>query len=147
MFSLKDKVSIVTGGNGGIGEGIAKGFASSGSKVAIIGRDKSKCESVKEKINSNGGIADYFICDVIDYDSVKETISNVNDKFGAVDILVNNAGTSIRKPPEKLTPEDWKYVMDVNLTSIHYFSSLIFEQMKNNNGGKIINIGSMMTIF
>ena len=105
MFSLKDKVSIVTGGNGGIGEGIAKGFASAGSKVAIIGRDKDKCESVKEKINLNGGIADYFICDVIDYDSVKETIGNVNSKFGEVDILVNNAGTSIRKPPEKLTPK------------------------------------------
>jgi|TARA_B100000212_G_scaffold187069_1_gene141093 2-deoxy-D-gluconate 3-dehydrogenase len=147
VFSLKDKVSIVTGGNGGIGEGIAKGLANSGSKVAIIGRDKDKCEAVKEKINSNGGVADYFICDVINYDSVKDTIEKVNNKFGNVDILVNNAGTSIRKPPEKLTPDDWKYVMDVNLTSIHYFSSLIFDQMKNNNGGKIINIGSMMTIF
>ena len=126
MFSLKDKVSIVTGGNGGIGEGIAKGLANSGSKVAIIGRDKDKCEAVKEKINSNGGAADYFICDVINYDSVKDTIEKVNNKFGNVDILVNNAGTSIRKPPEKLTPDDWKYVMDVNLTSIHYFSSLIY---------------------
>ena len=59
MFSLKDKVSIVTGGNGGIGEGIAK-LANSGSKVAIIGRDKDKCEIVKEKINSNGGVANYL---------------------------------------------------------------------------------------
>ena len=66
--------------------------------MQLLEEIKINAKSVKEKINSNGGAADYFICDVINYDSVKDTIEKVNNKFGNVDILVNNAGTSIRKP-------------------------------------------------
>jgi 2-deoxy-D-gluconate 3-dehydrogenase len=147
LFSLKDKVSLITGGNGGIGEGIAVGFADSESKVAIVGRNEEKCKKAQEKIIRRGGIAKYFLCDVTNFESVKNCIDEVNDEFGNIDILVNNAGTSIRKSPHDLSPEDWKSVMDTNLTSVHYFSSQIFDQMKKKESGKIINIGSMMSIF
>ncbi len=147
MFDLKDKVSLITGGNGGIGEGIANGFADFGARVAIVGRDEAKCKKAQEKITNNGGDAKYFLCDVTRYESVNECINEVNNEFGTIDILVNNAGTSIRKTPHNLSPDDWKTVMDTNLSSVHYFSSIIFNQMKEKKAGKIINIGSMMSIF
>ena len=101
MFSIKDKVSIVTGGNGGIGEGIAKGFADSGSIVAIVGRNDEKSKKVKDDIVESGGKAEYFSCDVSKYESVKSCIEEVNSKLGSVDILVNNAGIGIRtKEPQ-----------------------------------------------
>ena len=135
MFDLKDKVSLITGGNGGIGEGIANGFADFGARVAIVGRDEAKCKKAQEKITNNGGDAKYFLCDVTRYESVNECINEVNNEFGTIDILVNNAGTSIRKTPHNLSPDDWKTVMDTNLSSVHYFSSIIFNQMKEKKAG------------
>jgi len=148
VFSLKDKVSLITGGNGGIGRGIAIGYANSGSKVAIVGRNQEKSKKVKEEILSTGGSAESFYCDVADYKSVEKCVSSINDKFGDVNILVNNAGIGIRKKePQELSPEDWRTVMDTNLASMHYFSSLLIDQMKKNKSGKMVNIGSMLSIF
>ena len=148
MFSIKDKVSIVTGGNGGIGEGIAKGFADSGSIVAIVGRNDEKSKKVKDDIIGSGGKAEYFSCDVSKYESVKSCIEEINSKLGSVDILVNNAGIGIRtKEPQELTEDNWRTVIETNLSSVHYFSSLIIDQMKEKGSGKIINIGSMFSIF
>lgn len=148
MFSLKNKVAVVTGGNGGIGKGIAIGLAEAGASIAIVGRDSEKNQLAKEEIISTGVDSKDYICDVSDPNSVNTCVSKIYEDFGHIDILVNNAGTSIRtKEPQELSPEDWKTVMDTNLSSVHYFSSAVIDKMKDKGQGKIINIGSMMTIF
>ena len=142
-INLKNKYALVTGAGKGLGRACSIAMAEAGATIIGLSRTSSDLDKLEKDIKKVKSKLIKINCDVMDYKDLSKKLK----KIKIIDILVNNAGTSIRKPPEKLTPEDWKYVMDVNLTSIHYFSSLIFDQMKNNNGGKIINIGSMMTIF
>jgi 2-deoxy-D-gluconate 3-dehydrogenase len=150
MFDLSGRVAFVTGGNGGIGLGMAKAFVENGAQVAIIGRNQSKLDTAKAELAKISG-ADKVLavqCDVTDKDSVESSIDTVMGKFGRLDILVNNAGVNRRaEEPHLLKPEDWQYVIDVNLTSIHTVTSAAFPHMKKGGRGKIINIGSMMSIF
>lgn len=153
MFSLDGKVAFVTGGNGGIGLGIAKGFIEHGASVTLAARTESKLESAVAEISASGlgGAADRVLavqCDVTDRDSVQAALDATVEKFGGVDIVVNNAGTNRRADePHLLSDEDWRFVIDTNLTSMHNVTSLAFPLMKTRGGGKFINIGSMMSIF
>jgi 2-deoxy-D-gluconate 3-dehydrogenase len=150
MFNLDGKVAFVTGGNGGIGLGMAKGFIEHGASVVLAARTESKLESAVAEIAAMDA-ADRVLavsCDVTDRDSVQAGLDAAVEKFGGVDIVVNNAGTNRRADePHLLSDEDWKYVIDTNLTSMHNVTSLAFPLMKSRGGGKIINIGSMMSIF
>ena len=148
MFSLKDKVAIVTGSNKGIGKGIAMGFAKFGAHVVVVGRNENLNIAVSEEIKSLGVRSLPVKLDVTDEKSVKTFFSTVMLEFGKIDILVNNAGTNIRKSPELYSLEEWNFIMNTNLTSAFLCSKEAFMHMKNNkNGGKIINIGSMLSIF
>ncbi|MEX2377235.1 MAG: glucose 1-dehydrogenase [Dehalococcoidia bacterium] len=148
MFDLTGKVALVTGGNGGIGLGIARGFVQSGAAVVVAARNRDKIERAVEDLKSLGGQALGAECDVNDRSSIKAAIDAGLSEFGGLDIVVNNSGTNRRAPePQELSPEDWQLVIDTNLTSVHSVSSLAFPHMKERGGGKIINIGSMMSIF
>ena len=147
LFDLKDRVALVTGGNGGIGLGMAKGLASAGASVVIAGRNKSKAEAALKELKALGGQADFVELDVLQEKSCHQALQYAADKFGRLDILVNNAGTSVRKQPEDLTAADWHLVMDTNLTSAFFCSQAAYPHMKRAGGGKIINIGSMMSVF
>lgn len=148
MFSLKDKVAIVTGSNKGIGKGIAMAFAKFGAHVVVAGRNESLNIAVSEEIKSLGVRSLPVKLDVTDEKSVKFFFSTVMLEFEKIDILVNNAGTNIRKSPESYSLEEWNFIMNTNLTSAFLCSKEAFMHMKNNkNGGKIINIGSMLSIF
>tara|TARA_B100001750_G_C15520610_1_gene611214 strand:- start:3028 stop:3792 length:765 start_codon:yes stop_codon:yes gene_type:complete len=148
MFSLKDKVAIVTGSNKGIGKGIAMAFAKFGAHVVVVGRNENLNIAVSEEIKSLGVRSLPVKLDVTDEKSVKNFFSTVMLEFGKIDILVNNAGTNIRKSPELYSLEEWNFIMNTNLTSAFLCSKEAFMHMKNNkNGGKIINIGSMLSIF
>jgi len=148
MFSLKDKVAIVTGSNKGIGKGIAMAFAKFGAHVVVVGRNENLNIAVSEEIKSLGVRSLPVKLDVTDEKSVKIFFSTVMLEFGKIDILVNNAGTNIRKSPELYSLEEWNFIMNTNLTSAFLCSKEAFMHMKNNkNGGKIINIGSMLSIF
>ena len=150
MFDLTGKVAFVTGGNGGIGLGMARAFAEQGAAVTIIGRNAEKLASARAGLEEISG-ADRVLaleCEVTDRASVESAIDATVTRFGGLDILVNNAGVNRRADePHLLSDEDWRYVIDVNLTSIHTITSLAFPHMKRRGGGKIINIGSMMSIF
>src|SRR4051794_38295349 len=116
LFDLSGKVAIVTGGNGGIGLGIARGLASAGARVAIVGRDREKTRAAAEALAAEVG-ADVpgLVADVGRDEEAASVVGEVVDRLGRVDILVNNAGISIRKAPQDLEPDEWRAVLDVNL--------------------------------
>lgn len=147
LFDLGGKVAIVTGGNGGIGLGMARGLADAGAAVAIVGRNKAKCDAAVADLSARGVKATSVIADVTDKAAVADMVARVRGEFGRIDILVNNAGIAIRKPPHMLEPDEWHSVIDTNLTSAFLCSKAAHGAMKDAGGGKIINIGSMMSIF
>ncbi len=146
-FDLSKRVAFVTGGNGGIGLGMAKGLAAAGATVVIAGRNKTKAEAALSELKATGAAAVFTELDVLQEASCHRAIDQTAQKFGRLDILVNNAGTSVRKPPEQLTAAEWHLVMDTNLTSAFFCSQAAYPHMKRAGGGKIINIGSMMSTF
>lgn len=147
LFDLSGKVAIVTGGSSGIGLGIARGLTGAGATVAIVARTESKIdEAVKELVDA-GGKAIAAPCDVADEDAVKAMTQSVLDQCGRIDILVNNAGTNIRKMPQDLEPSEWSHVMNTNLDSAFRCSTACYPAMKEAGGGKILNCGSMLSIF
>jgi 2-deoxy-D-gluconate 3-dehydrogenase len=146
-FDLSQRVAFVTGGNGGIGLGMAKGMAEAGATVVIAGRNKAKAEKALVALRAFGGTADFVELDVLDEASCRKAIDDTAARFGRLDILVNNAGTSVRKQPQDLTSADWHHVLNTNLTSAFVCSQAAYAEMLKAGGGKIINIGSMMSIF
>jgi 2-deoxy-D-gluconate 3-dehydrogenase len=148
LFSLERKVAIVTGGNGGIGKGIARGFASMGADVVIVARNSRKTESAVNEIREAFGVrAIGLICDVTDEKAVQLMVEEVHRELGRIDILVNNAGINIRKMPQDFEACEWDQVMAGNLRSAFLCSKSVYAAMKAAGGGKIINIGSMTSIF
>ena len=147
LFVLKGKVAVVTGGNGGIGLGMARGLADAGADIAVVGRNEQKSKAAVAELASRGVRAISVATDVTDKDAVSRMVERVKGELGRVDILVNNAGINIRKPPHTLDIEEWKSVLDTNLTSAFLCSKAVHAAMKAAGGGKIINIGSMMSIF
>jgi 2-deoxy-D-gluconate 3-dehydrogenase len=146
-FDLQKRIAFVTGGNGGIGLGMAKGFASAGAAVVIAGRNKMKAQLALSELRAIGAQAEFVELDVLQEASCKQAIELTIERFGRLDILVNSAGTSVRKQPQDLTAEDWHFVMNTNLTGAFLCSQGAYSHMVRAGGGKIINIGSMMSIF
>ena len=147
IFGLQNRVAFVTGGNGGIGLGMAKGFAEAGAAVVIAGRNKAKAQTALSELHATGAQAEFVEFDALQEASCKQAIEKAATRFGRLDILVNNAGTTVRKQPQDLTAADWHLVMDTNLTSAFLCSQAAYPHMVRAGGGKIINIGSMMSIF
>jgi len=147
LFDLSGRVAVVTGGNGGIGLGMAQGLASAGAIVVLAGRNAGKGEAAVQRIARAGGKAEFAAVDVVSEASCRALIDNAAARHGRLDVLVNNAGTTIRKPPDALTVAEWRAVIDTNLTSAFICSHAAYPHMKKAGRGKIINTGSMMSIF
>ena len=147
LFDLGGKVAIVTGGNGGIGLGMARGMAKAGAAVTIVGRNEAKSAAAVAELERGGAKAISVVADVTDKAAVDAMVARVTSAFGRIDILVNNAGISIRKPPHVLDLAEWNSVIQTNLTSAFLCSQAAYPAMKQAGGGKVINIGSMMSIF
>jgi 2-deoxy-D-gluconate 3-dehydrogenase len=147
LFDLKGKVAIVTGGNGGIGLGMARGLADAGADIAVVGRNEEKSRTAAAELAARGVRAIAVTADVTAKEAVAGMVDQVARELGRIDILVNNAGINIRKPPHALEIEEWSSVIDTNLTSAFLCSKAVHPVMKTAGGGKVINIGSMMSIF
>lgn len=147
MFDLKSKVALVTGGNGGIGLGMALGLAKAGARVVIAARNAQKSEAAVAALEAAGSNSFALAADVTDEASVTALFAQLAERCGRLDILVNNAGTTVRKPVDQLALSEWHQVMDTNLTSAFLCSRAAHPLMKAAGGGKVINIGSMMSIF
>ncbi len=147
LFDLTGKTAIVTGGNGGLGLGMAKGMAQVGANIVVAARNETKTDEALKELETFGTKAIGVSVDVADENSVINMISKSIDTFGTIDILVNNAGIGIRKLPQEYSLEEWNKVMDINLTGSFLCAREIYDHMKSNGSGKIINIGSMTSIF
>jgi 2-deoxy-D-gluconate 3-dehydrogenase len=142
-FDLTGKVALVTGGNGGIGLGMAKGLAEAGASVMVAGRDAEKNRRAVEVLGSK---ADAIAVDMAQEGGAAAAVAAAVQKFGSLDIVVNNAGTNIRKSPQDYSLEEWHRVLNINLTSLFTCCQAAYPHLRV-RGGKIINIGSMMSIF
>ena len=147
LFDLSGKVAIVTGGNGGIGLGMAQGLAAAGATVVIAGRNHHKNSEAVAAVQSQGGQAHAVAVDVMQQASCEQMVQSTLQAYGRVDILVNNAGMNIRKPPQSYALAEWNEVMQTNLTSAFVCSQAVYGAFEKNRAGKIINIGSMMSLF
>lgn len=146
MFRLDGKTALVTGGNGGIGLAMAQGLADAGAAIAVVGRDADKLATAVQQLSGRGGAVRAYSVDVSSEPAVADLLARVVADFGRLDILVNNAGMSVRKPVQQLSLTEWQQVMDVNLTSAFLCSRAAYPQLCL-RGGKVINIGSMTSIF
>ncbi len=144
LFDLTGRVAIVTGGNGGIGLGMARGLAAAGAAVVVAARNATKAEAA---LGALGPKSAFVALDVADEASCRAAIGWTVERFGRLDILVNNAGMSIRKPPESYAAAEWRAVLETNLTGAFLCAQAAHPEMKRAGGGKIINIGSMFAVF
>ena len=147
MFDLQNKVAVITGGNGGIGFGMAQGLATAGARIVIAARNAAKSAAAVELLQSSGAQALAIEVDVTNEDSVARLFEQANARCGHVDILINNAGINIRKPVQSLALDEWQQVVATNLDSAFLCCRAAYPHMKSAGGGKIINIGSMLSIF
>jgi 2-deoxy-D-gluconate 3-dehydrogenase len=141
-FNLRGKAALVSGGNGGIGLGMARALAQAGATLAIAGRDASKNAAAAAELKAVS-----LSFDVKDAAACRAMVEEAAARLGRLDILVNNAGTNIRKAPQDYSLEEWRSVLDTNLTSAFLASQAAYPHMKRAGGGKIVNIGSMMSLF
>ena len=147
LFDLSDKGAIVTGGNGGSGLGMVRGLANAGATIAIVGRNAEKTQAAVAEIEALGVRSHAVTTDVTDAKAVAAMVEEVVSTLGGIDILVNNAGTNIRKRPEDLSEAEWHQVIDTNLTSAFLCSKACYPIMKSAGAGKILNNGSMTSLF
>jgi 2-dehydro-3-deoxy-D-gluconate 5-dehydrogenase len=146
-FDLHGRVAIVTGGTTGIGLGAARAMTRAGASVVLAARDAQKGEAAVNSLRKSGAFVTFLPVDVKDFEQCRRLVEQTLEGLGRVDILVNNAGTSVRSAPQDLAIEDWQRVLDTNLSGVLYCSQAVFEPMVHQGGGKIINIGSMMSLF
>ena len=148
MFSLQGKVAIVTGGNGGLGKGMARGLAGMGANIVIAARNEAKTAQAVKELKAEFGVKAIGIkTDVLNQESVHQMAAKTLETYGRIDILVNNAGMNIRKLPQEYKLEEWQLILRTNLDSALLCSQAVYQVMKAGGGGKIINIGSMTAIF
>src|SRR5271165_3682470 len=147
LFDLTGKVALVTGGNGGIGLAMAQGMAACGASIVIAGRNAEKAGPALASLRELGARCVFVAGDVTKKTACVKLVADTLAEFGRLDILVNNAGTAIRKMPQDYTEAEWHEVLDTNLTSAFLLSQAAYHAMKQAGGGKMINIGSMMSLF
>ena len=144
-FDLSGKVAIITGGNGGLGLGIAKGLAMAGAHIAIVGRKQEKIDHAVAQLKDSGAEAFGIPCDVGKEDDVNHMVATTADHFGRIDILFNNAAISWGIRTEEMTLDEWNNFITNNLTSTFLTCKACFPHMVEAGGGKIVNVGSVIT--
>jgi 2-deoxy-D-gluconate 3-dehydrogenase len=147
-FDLTGRVAVVTGGNGGIGRGIALGLAEAGAAVAVLGRNDEKNQRVLSELKAIGGPSVAIKLDLTQRAALQPALDRVETELGAIDVLVNNAGTvSLSGGVLHEKPEDWDNVIETQLNAVFLLSKLAAKSMLGRKRGKIINIASMYSFF
>lgn len=147
IFDLSGKVALITGASYGIGYAIAKGLHDAGAKIVFNDLTQEIVDKGLESYKKDNIDATGYVCDITDENSVRDMICDIESRFGAVDILVNNAGIIKRIPMCEMSVEDFRRVIDVDLTGAFIVSKAVIPGMIKRGGGKIINICSLMSEF
>lgn len=143
LFSLEQKVAIVTGAGRGIGRSVAIGLADAGAKVVVCSRTESELLTLQQEIMEKGGECSVVTCDVEHAEQVQHVIDVTKEKYGKIDILINNAGITKKVPAKDLALDDFKKIINVNLTSVFLFAQLTGRVMIEQGFGSIINVSSV----
>ena len=143
LFSLQGKVALITGGAGGIASGLARGFAAAGARIVLADRDEKVARRAEEFRNA-GADAASLVFDVTDPAAVAQAFEDIVAQFGRIDIVVNNAGVIVRKQFLELSLDEWKRVIDVDLTACFIVAQEGARRMVAQGSGRIINVGSIM---
>jgi 2-deoxy-D-gluconate 3-dehydrogenase len=143
LFDLTGKAALVTGTSGGIGQALAVGLAEAGASVVCVTATSS--DETVEAIRRLGGKAEQISADLGNADILEDVVRRATGFFGRIDILVNNAGIIRRTPAAQHSWQDWRDVLDVNLSSVFYLCQLVGRHMLERGSGKIINIASMLS--
>ena len=143
LFSLEGKVALVTGGAGGIASGLARGFAAAGAKLMLADRNDAVTQRVGE-LHTAGADAAALVFDVTDATAVERALDDTVKRFGRLDIVVNNAAIIVRKPFLELTQDEWRQVIDVDLTACFFVAQGAARRMVAQGSGRIINMSSIM---
>ena len=146
-FDLTGHVAIVTGGNGGLGLAMARGLARAGASVALAARDESKGQAAVKELILSAPRTRFYAFQASSASSCRKLIETVVGDFAGCDILINNAGMNRRKPPEQISEQEWHEILDVNLGAALFCAQAAYPHMKAAGRGKILNIGSMYSLF
>jgi len=147
IFDLSGTVALVTGGNGGIGQGIADGLADAGASVVIAARNEAKTAAAVAAIQSRGGTATGIACDVNVRADLEAAVARCESEYGRLDILVNNAGVARGGQAQSISEADWQLVIDTNLSSLLWAAQVAYPLLKSGGRGKVINIASEYSLF
>ncbi len=147
LFSLRDKVALVTGAGKGLGKSMAMALSESGAHVAVASRTRSDIETTAHEIQENGVKSIPIVADVTRQEDVSMMVEKVLTELKTIDILVNNAGTFLGGPFLEFSLEDWHKMLEVNLTSAYLCSKAVGKHMVDRQQGKIINVSSVLGLF
>lgn len=145
LFSVADQVTLVSGGSRGIGRALAAGFAARGARVIITGREAAALEQTAREVSSATCTVTPIVCDVSDLEGIGRLVGTVLDRFGRIDTLVNVAGVNKRKKVETFSPEEYDFILNINLRGLFFLSQAVGKQMIAQKAGAIINIDSLNT--
>ncbi len=143
LFSVKDRVTLVSGGSRGIGEAIARGFAERGSRVIITGRNAETLDAAAKAMSTAEYPVAYEVCDVANVQAVRETVAKVHEDHGRIDTLINVAGVNRRKRVEEVTEDDYDFILDINLKGAFVMAQEVGRVMIEQKSGNQINVASL----
>jgi NAD(P)-dependent dehydrogenase (short-subunit alcohol dehydrogenase family) len=142
-FRLDGKTAVVTGGNQGLGRAFAQALGEAGARVAILARDRDRTGTAVRELAADGVAASGYAADVVDRSGVDSAVADILADLGRVDILVNNAGTCVHRPALEVTGDEWRQVIDTNVTGVWNCCQAFGREMAAAGGGTIVNIGSI----
>jgi NAD(P)-dependent dehydrogenase (short-subunit alcohol dehydrogenase family) len=143
LFDLSGRVALITGGGSGLGRAIGLGFARFGADIAVVDISKERAESVAEEIRQTGRRAQSLTVDVTDEVAVQQMVDSAKSELGRIDICVNSAGINVRKPALEMSPEEFRRVVNVNLTGSWLTARAAGAVMAEQGRGKVINLASI----
>ncbi len=147
QFRLDGRVALITGGSGGLGQVFARALAGAGANVALLGRNMEAAQATADKVGAETGRRAVAVeADVTEPEQVRTAVGRVRQELGRLDILVNSAGVNVRRPSVEFSLEDWKKVVDINLTGTFICSQAAAPGMIEAGWGRIINLASMLAL-